>query len=126
METIKWSKKYQEDLGTKDSEGFYDYAYCYYTYWFLLPDDTKIRGRQYADTPGKCSLYISLDDLEGKNDMKTIKKLDYVSAIINFLRTYHEAVQFNYFNGTYNVIDSNKIKNNLENFSFEEVTEKTS
>ncbi len=27
-------KEYHEDLGTKDEEGYYDFAYRYWIYWF--------------------------------------------------------------------------------------------
>jgi hypothetical protein len=34
--SIIWGKKYYEELGEKDQEGFYDYAYHYYIYFACL------------------------------------------------------------------------------------------
>ena len=44
------TKEYCEDLGERDSEGYYDYAYCYWVYWFDL-DGRNYRARIYTDTP---------------------------------------------------------------------------
>ena len=44
------TKEYFEDLGTKDSDGYYDYAYRYWVYWFDL-DGRKYRARVYTDSP---------------------------------------------------------------------------
>ena len=44
------SKEYREDLGTKDADGFYDYAYCYWEYTFDF-GGRRYRARIYTDSP---------------------------------------------------------------------------
>ena len=55
MIIIYWNKTYYEDLGTKDADGFYDYAYCYYLYRFIIEDNITYVIRRYIDTPDKCA-----------------------------------------------------------------------
>lgn len=74
MKTIRWSKKYYEDLGTQDSEGFYDYAYTYFIHWFVLPNNDKIKVRQYTDTADECSLFVSYNELKKRTNTESRKK----------------------------------------------------
>lgn len=114
MEKIVWTKKYQEDHGAMNEDGFYDYSYRYFTYWFLLPDNQKIRGRRYADTPGQCSLYIALDDLEPRSDAAALKRKDYISGIVNFLLVNEGVEKIEHFSEGYKPVDMTTIKDNLK------------
>ncbi len=120
MEKIVWSKKYEEDLGSKDENGLYDYAYRYFTYWFTLPNNERIRGRRYTDTLENCSLHIALDDLERKSDPRSSQMVAYVSGIINFLLATEGVKKIEYFSQAYKPVDLTTIKDNLKDFSFEE------
>jgi hypothetical protein len=52
------TKEYREDLGTKDADGFYDYAYCYWEYTFAF-GGRRYRARIYADSPeDACVIYL--------------------------------------------------------------------
>src|SRR3954468_9354682 len=42
------TKEYREDLGERDADGFYDYAYRYWVYWFDF-DGRRYRARIYTD-----------------------------------------------------------------------------
>ena len=48
-------KEYHEELGEKDADGFYDYAYRYWVYWFDL-DGRRYRVRIYIDEPSNASV----------------------------------------------------------------------
>jgi hypothetical protein len=49
MGTPLVKREYYEDLGTKDDEGYYDYAYRYWIYWFDI-DGRNYRARVYVDS----------------------------------------------------------------------------
>lgn len=122
MGKITWTKKYEEDLGTKDEKGWYDYEYRYYTYWFTLPDNQKIRARSYTYQLEHCSIYVSLDNLDSKNDIQMLKLKAYIFAIINFLLTTQGIKTINYFNEAYKPVDLTAVINNLSDFVFEHST----
>jgi hypothetical protein len=42
------TKEYREDLGERDADGFCDYAYRYWVYWFDF-DGRRYRARIYTD-----------------------------------------------------------------------------
>ena len=42
------TKEYREDLGERDADGLYDYAYRYWVYWFDF-DGRRYRARIYTD-----------------------------------------------------------------------------
>ena len=67
------TKEFREDLGTKDDEGTYDYAYRYWVYWFDL-DGRKYRARVYTDSPEEASV-MNLDSgrpTQYRDDLQTI------------------------------------------------------
>lgn len=121
---IKWTKKYHEDLGTKDKDGFYSYAYCYYIYEFFLPDNDIIKFRQYTDTADKCSMFFPLDELIQKTDSVSKEKVNSISAIINFMRTDSGIEKFEFFNGGYKPVDLDRLVNRFTEFSFEQTETK--
>jgi hypothetical protein len=41
------AKEYREDLGTKDADGYYDHAYCYWEYTFAF-GACRYRARIYT------------------------------------------------------------------------------
>jgi hypothetical protein len=114
---ILWSRTYHEDVGEKDRDGSYDYAYCYYIYVFSLPERRTLRVRQYTDTPDQCSLFMDLKELTRMQDTET---LDHVHAIINFLMAKEGVKKVDYFSAGYKSIDLTKVKQNLKAFTFEE------
>jgi hypothetical protein len=67
------TKEYCEDLGTKDRDGYYDYAYRYWVYWFDV-DGRKYRARVYTDSPEEADVM----DIDGSrprqydDDLRTI------------------------------------------------------
>lgn len=118
METIIWNKEYREDLGTKDANGYYDYAYCYYVYWFLLPDKRLIRIRRYTDTSEECSLFgfYELSDPSSVTENLTeesIYKPPYISKIIKFMIDKEETTHFKYFAHEYIDIKVSKLNLSL-------------
>lgn len=119
MEKITWSKEYQEDLGTKDKHGGYDYAYRYYIYWFYLPNKTKVKVRRYTDTPDECSLFLPDEDLAIKKALDKSPSKKYIFAVINFLLKIEGAKTIDYYNMGYKSIDLSKVNNNLKEFVFE-------
>jgi hypothetical protein len=44
------TKQYFEDLGTLGDDGYYDFAYRYWVYWFDV-DGRHYRARVYTDSP---------------------------------------------------------------------------
>jgi hypothetical protein len=48
------TKKYFEDLGEQDAEGFYEYAYRYWVYEFDF-GDSRYAARRYRDTAEEAS-----------------------------------------------------------------------
>ena len=118
--SIIWGKKYYEELGEKDQEGFYDYAYHYYIYLFRLPDGNKIRIKRYMDTPNECSLFFS-NYFYKLIDDEFIETQDVISAVIAFMRMTQAVNQFDYFNGDYRPINLENLKDNFNTFSFIEM-----
>jgi len=49
------SKEYREDLGERDADGFYDYEYRYWNYWFDF-GDRRYRARIYTDSDDEASV----------------------------------------------------------------------
>lgn len=119
---IRWTKKYHEDLRTKDKDGFYDYAYRYFIYEFFLPNNDVVKFRQYTDTLDECSMFVALDELIQKSDSVSKDKINFISTIINFMQTDLGINKFSFLNGTYKPIDLNKFSNRQIDFSFEQVT----
>lgn len=120
--TVKWNKVYYEELGEKDQNGFYDYAYHYWVYLFSFPSGDKIRAKKYMDEPDECSLFL-FDALSECINDAILTKLDNISAVINFLRATQNSSRFTYFNHGYELVDLNKIKENMSDFLFVEEIE---
>ena len=120
MERIIWNKEYHEDLGVKDKQGGYDYAYRYYIYWFTLPNKQKIKVRRYTDTPDQCSIFLSSEDSVGKKALDKSPSKNYIFAIIHFLLKNEGIKTIDYFSEGYRSIDLSKVTNNLKAFIFEE------
>lgn len=116
---IKWSKKYYEELGEKDQEGFYEYAYCYFTYSFYLPNKFEIIIRNYTDEGLEGSLFLYKDN-------KPVKEFEidptFISAILAFMYTKQNIIYFNLFDGGYKLIDLKDLEDNPSDFSFVEIT----
>lgn len=117
---IYWNKKYYEDLGEKDDEGFYDYVYRYFDFWFNLPEKQAIRARIYTDETSKCNLhgiYIQQNSYGIGKEWDIIKKLDedfvssniYFISILNFLRESEKVKNFFYIDKKYKKINYRKI-----------------
>jgi hypothetical protein len=123
---IPWSKNYYEDLGEKDEEGFFDYAYRYFIYEFYLPNNYQISVRQYCDTIHQGHLFLSANNflfaesIAQQND-NFLKKAAYISAIIDFMSATQAISEFDYFVDTYRsiAIDLNEVSD----FSFIEMTQ---
>jgi hypothetical protein len=67
------TKEYREDLGTKDADGFYEYEYRYWVYWFDL-DGRRYRARIYTDTADDADV-MELDGgrrTDFEDDVRTI------------------------------------------------------
>jgi hypothetical protein len=114
---IPWSRTYHEDVGAKDADGYYSYAYNYHIYLFSLPERRTLRVRRYTDAPDQCSLFMDLKELTRMQDTET---LDHVHAIINFLIAKEGVKKVDYFSSGYKSIDLTKVKQNLKAFTFEE------
>lgn len=119
MEKIVWTKEYQEDLGTKDKSGGYDYAYRYYIYYFYLPNKTKIKVRQYTDSLDQCSIFFQDEDLAEKKALEKSPSKNYIFAIIHFLLKKEGVKTIDYYNMGYKSIDLKTVPNNLKDFTFE-------
>ena len=117
---IKWTKAYHENLGTQDKDGLYDYAYCYFIYEFVLPNNDKIKFRRYADTADKCSMFAPLDALMQRSDNESKDNVNSIAAILHFMRTNFGIHRFDFFDKTYKSIDLDNFPNAHESFSFEE------
>ena len=115
---IKWSKKYYEELGEKDQDGFYEYAYRYFIYWFYLPNKFKIRIRNYTDEILEGSLFLCKKD-------GPVKEFEidstFISAILAFMYTKQGVIHFTLFDGGYKPIDLTGLKDNSKDFSFVEI-----
>lgn len=124
--TIIWNKKYHEDVGTKDSEGFYDYAYQYYIYWFSLPEGGKLKIRSYTDNPTKFDLfgiYDNLGAISNQIDDRFVYSEKCIAAIIQFIKEKEDVKTFTYFNEEYLPLDLNKISTPLNYYQFNETKE---
>lgn len=55
MAELAVTKEYFEDLGERDDEGYYDFAYRYWVYSFDL-DGRHYRARIYTDTPDEADV----------------------------------------------------------------------
>jgi hypothetical protein len=120
MEKISWIKEYHEDLGTKDKQGVYDYAYRYYIYWFTLPNKQKIKVRRYTDTPDHSSIFLPDEDLAIKKALDKLPSKNYIFGIIHFLLKKEGVKTIDYYNMGYKSIDLKNVKNNFNEFNFEE------
>ncbi|ABG58425.1 hypothetical protein [Cytophaga hutchinsonii] len=120
MEKIFWTKEYQEDVGTKDEQGWYDYAYRYYIYWFTFPNRQKIKVRRYTDTPDHCSIFLPEEDLAIKKALDKSPSKNYIFGVVNFLLKKEGAKTIDYYNMGYKSIDLSKVRNNRNEFVFEE------
>ena len=49
------TKEYRKDLGEQDDQGYYDYAYRYWAYFFDL-DGRNYTARIYTDTPEEANV----------------------------------------------------------------------
>ena len=68
------TKEYFEDLGERDDEGYYDYAYRYWVYWFDL-DGRHYRARIYTDMPDEADV-MGTDETrhpEHDDDLRVIR-----------------------------------------------------
>jgi hypothetical protein len=115
---IKWSKKYYEELGEKDQNGFYEYAYRYFIYWFYLPDKFRIRIKNYTDEILEGSLFLFKE-----NEPANKAEIDptFISAILAFMHTKQGVIRFTLFDGGYKPIDLTRLKDNSKDFSFVEI-----
>lgn len=119
-EEIRWTKTYNEELGTKDEDGFYDYAYCYYVYRFHLPDKSEVMARRYADIPEKCAVFIPITNANeaGLGQLKS-----WICGIGKFLLENEGVREIEHFTlqKGYQSIDSTELSCELSNFSFQEI-----
>ena len=65
------TKEYREDLGEQDEDGFYDYAYYYWDYTFVIDGHTYL-ARIYTDTPEKASIRKRTPPPEYERDLLAI------------------------------------------------------
>jgi hypothetical protein len=115
---IQWSKRYFEELGELDQDGFYEFAYRYFIYTFYLPDKHSLVIRNYTDTALEGDLFIYRDkkfDKEYKIDNEPL------IAVLRFLYTKHGVSRFTRFDGEYRPIDLNELKSKVIDFSFVEI-----
>lgn len=115
---IKWSKKYCEELGEKDQNGFCEYAYRYFIYWFYLPNKFKIKIRNYMDEILEGSLF-----LYKKNGPAKKLEIDptFISAVLAFMYANQNIIYFNIFDEGYEPIDLKDLEDNSSDFSFVEI-----
>ncbi|MGI4870607.1 MAG: hypothetical protein ACRYFX_05445 [Janthinobacterium lividum] len=121
MLSIQWSKKYHEDLGEEDENGFFDYVYRYFVYIFYLPAGYKIKVRRYTDTIDECHLFMYKGYSEEQFDKNLLQKWEYISAVVNFMLATQEVKKADYFDGSYKAIDLGKLANNSNSFCFLEI-----
>jgi hypothetical protein len=70
-------KEYCEDLGEQDEDGYYDYAYRYWVYWFDL-DGRTYRARIYTDEPREADVM----DLDGTRHPEYEEDLRIIGAYL--------------------------------------------
>jgi hypothetical protein len=115
---IKWSKKYQEDLGELDQDSFYDHVHRWSTYLFQLPAGCSIEIRNDKEFILEGNLFI----FKGNElDKDCAVDAPFVSAVIAFMYTKQEIVHFNLFDGDYKPIDLSELIDNSSDFCFIEV-----
>jgi hypothetical protein len=120
---ISWRKEYYEDLGEKDENGYFDYAYRYFIYTFYLPNNGLIIIRQYTDSLTECALYICYDYQGGHFNREPLSEIDYVSDIISFMRKKDQGItNFSRFNGKYVPINMSELRVKKEGTIFVENT----
>ncbi|MGG8473442.1 hypothetical protein ACM615_24185, partial [Rahnella sp. PAMC25617] len=51
------------------------------------------------------------------------EEVAYIAAVVNFIRATGKVIEFTYFNGSYIPLDLKKLKSNLTDFSFIEITD---
>ena len=114
---IHWAKVYEEELSTKDADGFYDYAYCYYIYEFQLPDKSLIRARRYTDSLEQCSIFIPTDK---ENNAELMQLGNCICGISKFLIQMEGIVKITHFTSDkgYQAIDAAKLNCQFTDFLF--------
>jgi hypothetical protein len=70
-------KEYREDLGEQDADGYYDYEYRYWVYWFDL-DGRNYRARVYTDTPKQADI----DGMDGTRHPQYDEDLRVIGAYL--------------------------------------------
>ena len=66
------TKEYREDLGIRNEDGYYEYAYRYWVYWFDL-DGRRYRARVYTDSPDEADvMHLGLRSAQYEQDVQTI------------------------------------------------------
>lgn len=95
-QVITWTKQYAEDLGEQDEAGFFDYAYCYFSYSFCLPDGARLQARQYTHTRDECALYTGAYYSPQEASAKAPRRATYLAAILGFLRATQGITKFSY------------------------------
>jgi hypothetical protein len=118
---ISWRKEYCEDLGEKDKNGYFDYAYRYFVYTFYLPNNGLIKIRQYTDSITECALFICYDYQGNYLNREPLAAVAYVSDVISFMRAKcHDITSFSRFNGKYVPINLNELGAKKEGIIFME------
>lgn len=79
--------------------------------------------RQYTGTLEACHLFLYGDCLRKQINEVPPEEVAYIASVVNFIRATGEVIEFTYFNGGYVPLDLNKLKSNLTNFSFMEITD---
>ena len=118
---VTWKKKYYEDLGEQDENGFFDYAYRYFIYSFYFHNRQEVHVRRYTDTMDECSIFFNS---ENQKDGESLDKVTIISAVIHFVRTTQVIKKCRYFNSKneYILMPLTETENALSNFSFIELT----
>jgi hypothetical protein len=68
-------KEYLEDLGEQDEQGYYDYAYRYFAYWFDF-GERQYWAKVYTDTPDEAGVGGPLrhTDSQSRDDLQAIAR----------------------------------------------------
>ena len=69
------TREYREDLGEQDADGFYDYAYRYWNYWFDF-GDRHYRARIYVDSQDEANVM----QVDGPKDERYADDLQTIAA----------------------------------------------
>jgi len=120
MQEIRWAKAYNEELGTKDEDGYYDYAYCYYTYRFCLPDKSEVMARRYTDTPEKCAVFMPITTA---SEARLEQLQNWICCISKFLLEHEGVGGIEHFTRQqgYQCIDSTELSCDLSDVAFQEI-----